>query len=160
MTAPVRRHRRQLRRDPSTWSREGVVIELARPGRTRWPPCDPLAQEQLLAALAAPTRESSTHALPWSPELPTRRNALDEHRRSRPVAQVAADASDSPVPVQGPLTAATVNADIPCSSSDTSMIARRSTGSLTARAPPPSPVIDVTSPPAQKPRPAPVSTTA
>ena len=49
-------------------------------------------------------------------------------------------------------------AGIPCSSSETSMIARRSTGSVGAPLPL-SPVIDVTSPPAQNPRPAPVSTT-
>ncbi len=62
--------------------------------------------------------------------------------------------------MQGPFTAATVSACIPCSSSETSMIARRSTGSAGTEEPLPSPVIDVTSPPAQNPRPAPVSTTA
>ena len=37
---------------------------------------DPLAQEQQLARLGRPDRPRlSTHALPWSPELPTRRNA-------------------------------------------------------------------------------------
>ena len=107
-------------------------------------------------ALAGPTARVSTHALPWSPELPTRRNALTNTAERAAYRRSHAHANDKPAPAQGPLTAAMVSAGIPWRSSETSMIPRRSTGSAL---PVPSPVIAVTSPPALNPRPAPVRMT-
>ena len=110
-------------------------------------------------AFAGPDGAVSTHALPWSPELPTRRNALDEHRRARRVAQVARARERQPRTCARSVDRGDGERRHPVQQLR-HLHDRPEVERLARFAEPfPSPVIDVTSPPAQNPRPAPVSTT-